>query len=189
MPSVEYFATFEESISILGDLCAQGFRVVAYPGLFDEPRAPEFDRVADELVTILRGAPAFYLAGAFTRFPVQFQQLRSGPSAGKYIIDLHSEGPLMQSLLGRVNEVDGVPTLLEGSISYQDEYRNPENGQWAKASADVKAAHRAVVAVIKKRCVRHKAGATILIGPDALKLFETGQARVADPKVVRPPGA
>lgn len=186
MSSIDFFSTFDESIVMVEDLCAQGFRVVAQPGLFDEPRAPVFDRVTDELVALLRLAPAFYLAGSFTRFPIPFMQLKDAPNAGKYAIDLLAQGPLMQGLVGRVNLVDGVRRLLPGYVSYQKLYRNPETGAWEKASAEVKAAHRQVVSVVKKRCRSHRlAGADVLIGPEALRLVENGEVEVKAHHVVR----
>jgi hypothetical protein len=186
MPSFEYFATFDESISILRDLCEQGFRIVAEPGPFEAPEAPTFDSVTDELVDLLRVAPSFYLAGSFTRFPIQFTHFKTGASAGKYGINLLAQGPLMQSIIGRLKVVDGKPTLLPGDISYQDAYRNPETNEWEEASPELKAAYRKAVSTVKKRCVRYKAGIEILIGPEALKLFESGEAQINDPQVVRP---
>jgi hypothetical protein len=186
MRSFDYFATFDESLTILGDLFAQGLTLVARPGPFDEPKAPTFDSVSDELVEILRYAPAFFLAGPFTKFPIQFFQLESGPSAGKYAVDLLTQGPLMQGLIARINTVDGNEKLLPGHISYQDAYKNPTTGEWEKPSAELKAAFKLAVSAIKKRCLRHKiADAEIFIGPAALKLLENGQARIDDSQIVR----
>lgn len=187
MPSFSYFSTFDESIKILRDLCEQGFRIIAEPEPFDEPKASSFDAVTDDLVSILKIAPSFYLAGDFTRFPAQFFHLKSGSFAGKYVINLQAQGPLLKSMIGRVNVVDGLQRLLPGDISYQPEYENPETNQWEKASPEVKAAYRKAVSVIKKRCVRYKAGIEILIGPEALKLFESGEAQIKDPHITSPP--
>jgi hypothetical protein len=188
MPAFEYYATFDESISILRDVCEQGFRIIAEPGPFDEPKAPSFDSVTDTLVDLLKMAPNFYLAGSFTRFPVQFSHLKSGPAAGKYIVRFLAQGPLMQSIVGRLKVVDDKPTLLPGDVSYQTEYRNPVTDEWEKATPEAKAAYRKAVATIKKRCVRYRAGIDIFIAPEALKLFESGKARINDPEIVRPAG-
>jgi hypothetical protein len=186
MPSFEYFATFEESVGILRDLCEEGFRIVAEPGHFDTPKAPIFDSVTGELVDLLEKAPGFYLAGSFTRFPVQFSHLTSGPSSGKYAINLMAQGPLMQSMIGRVKSVDGRPTLLAGDTSYQEAYRNPETNEWEKASPELKAAYRKAVSIIKKRCVRYKGRAEIFICPMALKLFEKGEVQINAPLALQP---
>jgi hypothetical protein len=186
MPSFHYYATFDDSILILRDLCDNGFRIVAEPAPLDEPQSPTFDRVTDQLVGILKEAPVYYLAGSFTKFPVQHFLLSSGPAMGKYVINLLAGGPLMQSIIGRLNVVDGKPTLLPGDVSYQDAYRNPTTNEWEKASSELKAAYRKAVSIIKKRCIRHKAGIEIFISPEALKLFERGEAHINDPGIVRP---
>ncbi len=186
MPSFDYYATFEESIEILQDLCVQGFQIIPEPSLFDEPRAPSFDSVTDGLVQLLKVGPSFYLAGAFTRFPIQFSHLKTGPSAGKYAVNLLAQGPLMQASVGRISIVGGVQRLLPGDISYQDAYRNPETGHWEKPSPELKAAYRRAVSAIKKRVVRCLAGIPIFIGPAALALFERGEAHINDPRIVVP---
>lgn len=186
MPSFDYFATFDESISMLRELTAQGFQVIVEPHLSDEPKAPTFDQVTDELVEILRVGPAFYLAGLFTRSPVQFDQLKEGPAAGKYAVDLLTQGPIMQGRIGRTNLVDGVNTLLPGRISYQHAYRNPETGEWEKPSAEVKAAFQQAALIIKKLCVRHQCspGIDIFIGPEALALLKSAKVRIIDNQIV-----
>src|SRR5438309_2314861 len=100
MSQIAFYATFEESVAVLEDLCAQSFRIIPEPASFDEPAAPEFSSVTDELVVMLNKAPAYYLAGPFTRFPVQFMRLPSGPYAGKYAINPLIEGPIMQCIVG-----------------------------------------------------------------------------------------
>jgi hypothetical protein len=187
MRSFDYFATFDESLTILGDLFAQGLTLVARPAAFDEPKAPTFDSVSDKLVEILRYAPAFFLAGPFTKFPIQFYRLESGPSAGKYAIDLLTQGPLMQVLIARINTVDGIEKLLPGQISHQNAYKNPKTGEWEKPSVELKAAFSRAVSAIKKRCLRHKiADAEIFIGPAALELLENGKAQIDNSQIVRP---
>lgn len=186
MPNFSYFATFDESIKILTDLCSQGFLIIAEPGPFDEPKAPSFDQMSDELVAIFKFAPVFYLAGDFTHFPTQFFSLKSGSAEGKYAINLEGQGPLMQSIIGRVSVVNGTPSLLPGDVSYQSEYKNPETGKWEKASAEVKAAYRKSVSIITRTCVRYYAGTEIFIGPEALKLFESGKVEIKDHRKTPP---
>jgi hypothetical protein len=178
MPNFVYFATFDESIAILGDLCAQGFRVIAEPGPLDKPEAPIFSTVTDQLLAILKQAPNHYLAGSFTHFPVQFNRLPSGPAAGKYAINFLMSGPLMQSIVGRVKIVDGFPKILPGDVSYQKLYQNPETNEWEEPSAELLAAFRQAVTVIKKRCKPVKAWSGKFIAPEALKLLESGQSRI-----------
>jgi hypothetical protein len=186
MRSFDYFATFNESISILQDLCAHSVSVVAEPHLFDEPKAPTFDSVTDDLVQILKGAPVFYLLGPFTVFPLQFTQLKEGAGAGKFMVDELTQGPVMKGLVSRINAVDGTQRLLPGRISYQDAYRNPETGEWEKPSPALKAAHLEATSAIKKRSVRHeyKPGVSIFIGPEALDLVKTGKAQIKDSHIV-----
>src|SRR5215467_4225110 len=111
MPIFYYSATFDESVTILGDLCERSFRVIP-DRTYDQSAATQYDRVTDELIELLREGPGFYLAGAFTNHPVPFARLRGGPAAGKYMIELSVEGPLLSGMLARINPVDGVDTLL-----------------------------------------------------------------------------
>lgn len=180
MPSLDYFATFDESIAILAECCAAGFQVITETEPTDKPQPEICERVDDELVSRLKNAPGFFFCGGFSRFPAQFLRLEMGACEGKYVIDLAGEGPLLQALVARVNEVDGVQVLLPGSVSYQDAYRNPETGEWTKASAEVKAAYRKLVAVIKKRCPAHpyRANRKLFIGPAALELLVSGKAQL-----------
>ncbi|MEO8846707.1 MAG: hypothetical protein ABI591_27415 [Kofleriaceae bacterium] len=85
MPAFRYFATIDDSFAILRDLCDRGLRVV----IGDH----SFASVTDELMTTLRGAPSFCLAGAFT--------------------------PSLPAHVGRVGLVDDKSTLLPGDISYE----------------------------------------------------------------------
>lgn len=176
----EYFATFEESMSIVDDLCRQGFTIIVEPRLVDEPKARSFDHVTPELTAVLEQAPNFYLSGSFTTFPVQFERPREGAGAGKYMVDQLTLGPIMQGLVARINVVSGVRRLLPGDISYQDAYRHPDTGEWVKPSSELKAAHRQAVATIKKRCVRHEysTGEAIFIAGDALELLTRGEAQL-----------
>lgn len=179
MTDFNYFSTFDESISMLADLCAQGLKIVAQPNVFDEPTAPIFEQIDEMVIATLKDAPAFYLAGPFSQFPVAFKQLKSGPCAGKYVVDLLTQGPLMQCLIARVNLVDGTPLILPGQISYQDVYKNPNTSAWEKASPELKAAYKSAVASIKKHCVRHVIeNKKIFIGPMALALYEKGEATI-----------
>ena len=178
MPTFVYYATFDESISFLKELCAQGNRIIAELGPSEQPASPSFDSVTPELVAILKKAPNYFLAGPFTRFPVQYTHLKNGAAAGKYVIDFLSEGPLMQSIVGRVNVVNGAPKLLPGDVSYQRRYLNPETGVWAEPSPAVKAAFKKAVSAIKKRCERLKEGSGSYIAPAARKLLASGEARI-----------
>jgi len=181
MPGFSYYATFDESISILQAICDRGYTVVAYPELFDAPEAPVFTTVTDELRDLLRTAPAFFLAGKFSRYPVQYRRLETGSSAGKYRIDFLSEGPLLQAMIARENIVDGSLTLLPGDVIYQAKYRNPETDKWANAGRDVKAAQLEVAAIIKAQCVSYQANAEVFITPGALELLKSGAAKLAPP--------
>jgi hypothetical protein len=181
----EYFAKFEESMSIVGDLCAQGFTIIVEPHLLDEPKAQSFDHVTPELTAILERAPSFYLSGTFTVFPVQFERLKEGAAAGKYTIDQLTLGPIMQGMVSRINVVNGARRLLPGDISYQDRYRHPDAGEWVKPSSELKAAFRQAVATIKKRCIRHEyvTGETMFIARDALELLSRGEVELKSPFV------
>lgn len=178
MPNFHYYATFEESIAILRDVCAQGFRVIPEPAPRDEPAAESFDEVSDELVSMLKKAPAFYLAGSFTTFPIQFTHLKSGSAMGKYAINVLVAGPLMQCMVARVNAVEGKPTLLPGMVSHQKLYQNPDTGEWEKPPAEVVNAFRKVVSAIKKTCQPATDKSGIYIAPQALKLLEGDEASV-----------
>jgi hypothetical protein len=173
-----YSSTFDESVAIARDLCEHGFRIIP-SRTYDQPRAPEYDQVTDDLVKLLREGPGFYMAGAFTRFPVQLYQLESGPAKGKYLVDSSVEGPLMNGSLARLNVVDGEPTLLLGSLSYEKGYRNPETGAWESPSQELKDAYKHALHVMKKRLVKHES-AKFLIGPEALRLAQEGKAQLRE---------
>jgi hypothetical protein len=177
VPIFYYFATFNESIAALRDLCDQGgFRVI--PGrTFDKPVAPEYEQVTDELVHLLREGPGFYLSGSFAKLPVHIKRLDQGPAEGRYMVDALTEGPVLQGLIARDNLVDGVPTLLLGNLTHQKQYRAPGTGEWAPASAELKAAYKRAVSIIKKHLVKHES-ANYPIGREALRLVEDGKARL-----------
>ena len=80
MTSIDYFATFEESVEIVRALTKDGFRIIVEPQLADAPEAITFTSVDETLTSILSHAPVFYLAGPFTRFDVAFTQLEGGMS-------------------------------------------------------------------------------------------------------------
>jgi hypothetical protein len=173
-----YSSTFDESVAIIRDLCGHGFRIIPNR-TYDQPRAPEYDQVTDDLVELLREGPGFYMAGAFTRFPVQLYQLESGPAEGKYLVDSFAEGPLMKGMLARLNVVDGEPTLLLGSLTYEKGYKNPETGAWENPSKELKDAYKHALYVMKKRLVTHES-AKFHIGPEALKLAQEGKAQLRE---------
>lgn len=178
MASFRYHGSLEDSAEILSILCAQGFGVVVEPAPSETPDAKVFAVVDDELRAILRRAPGFYLTGPFARFPIQFRRIAAGPAAGKFVIDLLTQGPLMQCLASRINVVDGRPTLLAGDVSYQDAYLNPETRAWEKATPALKAAYKTAVATIKRRMVKLPADARVFLTPAALAALERGDVRL-----------
>ena len=179
MPSFYYLATFDESVAVLDDLCEQGFRVI--PGrAFDRPTAPEYDRVTDELLQLLREGPGFYLAGAFTERLVALRQLAKGPAAGKYVVDALTGGPVVQGVLARDNVVAGVRTILLGDLTHQARYRNPDGADDAiPASAALRTAYRRAVSIARKHLVRD-AAVKFPVGREALRLLTAGLARAKE---------
>ena len=176
MATFNYCATFDESIAMLRVLCERGLRVI--PGrTYEQPIAPEYSETTDELVALLKEGPGFYLAGNFTKFPVQLHKHRGGPAAGRYSIELLVQGPLLQGLLARCNVVNGVPTLLPGIIAHEDRYENPDTKTWERASADVKAAYRSIVTTMREHMVLNESG-TFPFGPKALQLLREGKAQL-----------
>jgi hypothetical protein len=178
MPAFYHCATFDESIAMLRDLCAQGYRIIAGRS-YDEPSAPQYDRVTDQLLEQLRVGPGYCLTGEFTRFPVQLRQLDSSPASGNYIVDALTEGPVLEGLLARVRAVDGKDTTIPGFVSHQPQYRNPESGQWEKAPSDLKAAYKRAVSIMKKHLVKSEL-AKVPIGREVLKLAQEGKVLLRD---------
>jgi hypothetical protein len=172
----DYFATFEESIAILQEICTSGLKVIAQPDMFDQPLAPMYDHVDGDLAAMLKQAPSFFLSGQFTRFPICFTQIKSGAAEGKFSIDFLTQGPVLQFLLARNNLVEGSMRLLPGRISFQATYRNPKTNEWEKAAKDVQTAFQETVSTIKSRCVIHNVGTDIFIAPKALALLENHDA-------------
>lgn len=185
MNNIDYFATFDESLEIVRALTAEGLTIID-PRVADTPVATTFATVDEPVARHLERAPSFYLSGSFTRFPVQFFQLKSGESAGKYAINAAAQGPLLQGLLGRINVVDGAELLLPGHFSFDDQYRNPETNASERASPEVKAAFKAIASIVKARCPRfeYTPGVHIFLGPEARKLLESKAVHIIDNQVV-----
>ncbi|HEX7699608.1 MAG TPA: hypothetical protein VF403_02770 [Kofleriaceae bacterium] len=142
MPSFRYFATIDDSFAILRDLCDRGLRIVAGEQIFE--------RVSDELMMILRSAPSFDLAGAFT--------------------------PNLQAHVGRVGIIDGKSTLLPGEVTHQSRYRNPKTDQLEPASKELLSAYTLAALTIRNRCTRYSM--QIFIAPGAMGLFQRGQVAI-----------
>lgn len=185
MNNIDYFATFEESLEIVRALTAEGLTIID-PRVSDTPVATTFATVDDPVARHLELAPSFYLSGPFTRFPVQFSQLKSGEATGKYAINAAAQGPLLQGLVGRINLVDGEHLLLPGHFSFDDQYRNPETNAWEKASPEVKSAFKAIVSIVKKRCPRfeYAPGVHIFLGPDARARLESKAVHIVDNQII-----
>ena len=157
-------------------LCERGWRVLP-SRTYEEPLAPAYAQITDELIALLQEGPGFYLAGSFTKFPVQLHRLEGGPAVGRYSIGRLVQGPLLQGLLGRCNLVDGAPTLLLGILAHENQYQNPETKNWEMASPEVKAAYRLAVTTMRERMVLDER-ATFPFGPNALQLVREGKARL-----------
>jgi hypothetical protein len=181
----DYFATFEESIAMLEEICASGLKVVAQPDMFDQPIAPVYEYIDSELVVMLKQAPSLYLLGQFTRFPIGFTQLKSGAAEGKFSIDFLTQGPVLQCLLARNNLVEGSMRLLPGRISFQATYRNPKTNEWEKASKDVQTAFKNTVSIVKSRCEIHNFGTDIYIAPKALELLKSHSANIKTSHIMK----
>lgn len=170
MPAFPYYATLEDSLAILRELCDRGWRIIPDPGPVAEPHARAFDTVTDELAAILRGAPRVYLAGEFTRFPIRFNQT----DAGTYVIDPLVQGPVLQMIVGRLETVEGAATLLPGAIAYHARYRHPTLDQLEPASKEVLGAYTLASLTIRNRSTR--AAAETFVMPGALALLRTRAA-------------
>lgn len=178
MTVFHWFSTFDESLAMLGDLCAGGFEIVP-DARYDEPVAKAYDRVSSDLAAVLKAGPGFYLRGdPWTRHPLQLKRLNGGPASGSHVIDALTQGPLMQGMCARFNEVHGVPTLLMGSISQQKQYRDPLTGNWETASPEVRDAFRRAVTILRQRLVEDTLAKGFLIGPCALALVRDGRAEL-----------
>lgn len=175
MASFHYYGTLNDSLAILRVLTQQGLKLILEPEPQALPEAPTFDAVNDEAARILAFAPAFYLSGTFTRFPVPFTRLASGVAEGRYVVSALAQGPLLQACVARLRDVDGVPTLLPGDVVYQLSYRHPETGAWERPSDELKRAYKDAVVAIKKQCIKTTLrGVTIYIGPEGAKHLEVG---------------
>lgn len=186
MPLFAYYATFDESLDIVRNLCAEGFSIIPNSSVLDEPATRRFESVEDDLVDHFRKGPQFYIAGPFTHLPIHFKRLQTGPQAGKYLVDESTDGPLLQASIARVNVIDGKPRLISGDVILQKTYRDSRTGEWKPPSAEVTAAYEAVVTLIAKKAGRYVAGMPIRITPAALALFERGEAHIDRPDVVPP---
>jgi hypothetical protein len=161
MRHLDYYATLEESLAILDELCTQNYKVIAQPGFFDKPDAPVFERVDEQLREIVK--------------------ISAGPNAGKYFINSGTQGPLIEMRLARVNPVDGVQRALAGQIGHKSAYRNPETNQMEPPSEELKTAFKKAVSIIKKRGVTYQSErGKILVAPAALELLTSGQAKLQD---------
>lgn len=173
--SLPYLATFEESVTLLGDLFDEGFRIVL-ARTYAAPEAPEYGAVGAALVELLHEGPAFFVVGAFTTSPVPFVPLKSGPAAGRYAIDALAQGPVIEGCLARERVVDGTPTLLAGNFCRQSRLRAPD-GAWVPPTAALEAAYRTITMLARRR-VQKDPRLVMPIGPDARRRFDAGEAQV-----------
>jgi hypothetical protein len=183
--TIDYFATFEESLEIVRALTAEGLQIID-PLLTDTPVARTFATVDEAVARHLARAPAFFLSGPFTRFPVPFRRLEAGEAAGKYSIDALTQGPLLKGLVSRINLVDDAHRLLSGRFSFQRAYRNPETNEWEKASPELKAAFKTIVSIVTTRCPRfaYKPGVHIFLGPEARTRLESKAVHIVDNQII-----
>ena len=165
-------------MSILRALFGQGFGAVVQPAPFDTPHAPEFFEVTDELVRVMQINPSFFLRGPFTTFPVQFLHFDSGPAAVEYVIDGLTAGPLMQSMVSRIEIMKGKHMVMPGTISYQKSYKNPQTNDWDAPTGELKQAYHKAVATIKKTCKPLKDRPDIFIASEARMLAEKGEVEI-----------
>jgi hypothetical protein len=178
VPSFKYFATLEESLAIVGSLLDQELTVIAEPSPFERPDAPEFSEVNDELVRIVNLNPSFFLRGRFTRFQVAFLRCQNGPAAGKYLIDFITAGPLLRCTLSRIGTMDGSRYVLPGTISYQKSYKNPETGEWDRATTELKTAYKKAIASIKRSCPELEQRRGVFIAKEARALADAGEVAI-----------
>ncbi len=163
MPSFRYFATIDDSFAILRELCDRDLRVVVETG---PNQSRVFESVSEELMAILRGAPSFHLAGAFTPSPLQQDQIAT----------LAARGQLLQAVVGRVGIVDEKSTLLPGEITHQSRYRNAKTDQLEPASKELLSAYTLAALTIRNRCTRYSM--QIFIAPGAMSLYQRGQVAI-----------
>lgn len=163
MPTFRYFATIEDSFAILRDLLDRDLRVVVETG---PNQSQVFERVSDELMTLLRGAPSFHLAGAFTPSPLPHDQIAT----------LAERGQLLQAVVGRVGIVEENSTLLPGELTHQSRYRNPKTDQLEPASKALISAYTLAALTIRNRCTRYSM--QIFIAPGAMSLYQRGQVAI-----------
>lgn len=174
MNTFSYYATFDESLAMLADLCAAGLRVVPNRR-YERNEAPAYDHVTDDLVAVLKEGPAFLLAGPYSRFPPQLKRLDRGPAEGSWVIDFMCQGPMLEGMLGRANVVDGVLRLLPGDLGHQPRYTNPETGRRENIAADLKTAYKRAIVTMQRRLVVHPI-TNLPIGPAAVALAQAGAA-------------
>jgi hypothetical protein len=170
LPAFPYYATVEDSLVILRELCDRGWRIIPDPGAVAEPQARAFAAVTDELVAILRAAPRVYLAGEYTRFPIRFNRTE----AGTYVIDPLAQGPVLQMVVGRLETVEGTPTLLPAAIAHHARYRHPTLDQLEPASKELLGAYTLASLTIRNRSTR--AAAETFVMPGALALLRSRAA-------------
>jgi hypothetical protein len=188
MPDFSYYATFDESVALLGELVNQcGFRLIPDAGAFYQPSAPSFNSITDEVIEQLRHRRVLFLAGSFSQHPPKMRLQTAGPNSGSYYISISEGGPLMQMVLATINCVAGQPTLISGMISHQRLYQDPVTGQSNPASTQVRQAFKQAVATMKKRLVPYKLAVKIWIGLDALRTLKRGEARIIDQGVLHGP--
>jgi hypothetical protein len=53
-----FYATFDESLGVVRDLCAHGLSIIPHTGALDAPAAPTFESVDDNLVSHFRNIDA-----------------------------------------------------------------------------------------------------------------------------------
>jgi len=175
VPTFPFNATFDESMGLLRELCAQGFRIVlSHP--VEDP-VVEHAEVTDALIAGLRLAPACFLTGTFTHRGVLTRVLSSGPSKGTRVIEPLIEGPVIELLVPRENVVDGKPTLLLGELGRQVRYKDHESEASRPASPALKKAYTQATLLVSEWATTDPALA-FPIGAQALRRFRAADALV-----------
>lgn len=152
MASLQFYAMWEEALDLLGAIAEEhALGLVPEIPVLAEPGLKTFERMCPEVATMLATYPVVQLEGAFTQFPLAFDQRNGGTAAGTYAVS-DTVGPRLRLFMPGMNGTELTP----GSLSMLDNYFNPDTETYVAPTAELSQAYKAIVASLETHLVRHR---------------------------------
>ncbi len=170
MAELRFFSTQQDSLDFLKDVMDRGnLEAVPDEREYHRPEYRGHRTLTPELAHHVENNGTVLLLGPYSTHPLFFRQIED-------FYYLGGGGPYISFQGGRVNQVDGLPTLVMGDLSYSQHYELERDTRWVKPSEELKAYYAELHKMLKQRLVRYRR--SMWISPSALELFESGQDQI-----------